>query len=84
MEFALKEFLCSAESEARALASLYSLVGKSVDALILYFGEDPARCPYEHGNYYSAKYVNIFRGANETTGSAQFELCFQNSSSARW
>ncbi|KAI7733397.1 hypothetical protein M8C21_021336, partial [Ambrosia artemisiifolia] len=45
---ALKEFLCSAEGEARALASLYSLVGKSVDALILYFGEDPARCPYEH------------------------------------
>ncbi|PWA81406.1 formin, FH2 domain-containing protein [Artemisia annua] len=45
---ALKEFLSSAEGEARALASLYSLVGKNVDALILYFGEDPARCPYEH------------------------------------
>nr|GFD22092.1 hypothetical protein [Tanacetum cinerariifolium] len=32
---ALKVFLSSAEGEARTLASLYSLVGKNVDALIL-------------------------------------------------
>ncbi|KVH93697.1 Actin-binding FH2 [Cynara cardunculus var. scolymus] len=44
---ALKDFLRSAEGEARSLASLYTIVGKNVDALILYFGEDPARCPYE-------------------------------------
>ncbi|XP_022728631.1 formin-like protein 13 isoform X2 [Durio zibethinus] len=43
----LKEFLCFAESEVRSLASLYSGVGRNVDALILYFGEDPARCPFE-------------------------------------
>lgn len=24
--------------------------GKNVDALILYFGEDPARCPFEQGS----------------------------------
>ncbi|KAK1436353.1 hypothetical protein QVD17_02132 [Tagetes erecta] len=62
---ALKEFLCSAEGEARALASLYSLVGKSVDALILYFGEDPARCPYEHVVSTLRNFVRMFNQAHE-------------------
>ncbi|KAF5813030.1 putative tensin phosphatase, C2 domain, formin, FH2 domain, protein-tyrosine phosphatase [Helianthus annuus] len=62
---ALKEFLCSAESEARALASLYSLVGKNVDALILYFGEDPARCPYEHVVSTLRNFVRLFNQAHE-------------------
>ncbi|KAK4712810.1 hypothetical protein R3W88_018717 [Solanum pinnatisectum] len=44
---ALKEFLCYAEGEVRSLAQLYSGVGRNVDTLILYFGEDPARCPFE-------------------------------------
>ncbi|KAJ8527058.1 hypothetical protein K7X08_029535 [Anisodus acutangulus] len=44
---ALKEFLCYAEGEVRSLAQLYSGVGRNVDSLILYFGEDPARCPFE-------------------------------------
>ncbi|KAF3666022.1 Formin-like protein 13 [Capsicum annuum] len=44
---ALKEFLCYAEGEVRSLAHLYSGVGRNVDSLILYFGEDPARCPFE-------------------------------------
>ncbi|XP_050217094.1 formin-like protein 18 isoform X2 [Mercurialis annua] len=43
----LKAFLSSAESEVRCLASLYSTVGRNADALALYFGEDPARCPFE-------------------------------------
>ncbi|KAL8265403.1 hypothetical protein R6Q59_023533 [Mikania micrantha] len=62
---ALKEFLCSAEGEARALASLYSLVGKSVDALILYFGEDPARCPYEHVVSTLRNFVRMFIVAHD-------------------
>ncbi|KAF2313020.1 hypothetical protein GH714_008783 [Hevea brasiliensis] len=45
----LKAFLSSAESEVRSLASLYSTVGRNADALALYFGEDPARCPFEQG-----------------------------------
>ncbi|CAK7338215.1 unnamed protein product [Dovyalis caffra] len=45
----LKEFLRFAEAEVRSLASLYSGVGRNVDALILYFGEDPARCSFEQG-----------------------------------
>ncbi|KAK1418414.1 hypothetical protein QVD17_27558 [Tagetes erecta] len=62
---ALKEFLCSAEGEARALASLYSLVGKNVDSLILYFGEDPARCPYEHVVSTLKNFVRLFNQAHE-------------------
>uniref|UniRef100_A0A803QB16 Formin-like protein n=1 Tax=Cannabis sativa TaxID=3483 RepID=A0A803QB16_CANSA len=43
----LKEFLQYAEAEVRSLASLYSAVGRNADAMILYFGEDLARCSYE-------------------------------------
>ncbi|KAL8235013.1 hypothetical protein R6Q59_021113 [Mikania micrantha] len=62
---ALKEFLCSAEGEVRSLASLYSSVGKNVDALIIYFGEDPARCPYEQVVTTLLKFVRLFNQANE-------------------
>ncbi|GAB2216544.1 hypothetical protein Droror1_Dr00024319, partial [Drosera rotundifolia] len=43
----LKVFLCSAESDVKSLALLYSAVGKNADALIIYFGEDPVKCPFE-------------------------------------
>ncbi|XP_024979424.1 formin-like protein 13 isoform X4 [Cynara cardunculus var. scolymus] len=62
---ALKDFLRSAEGEARSLASLYTIVGKNVDALILYFGEDPARCPYEQVVSTLLKFVRMFNQANE-------------------
>ncbi|RLM60524.1 formin-like protein 6 isoform X1 [Panicum miliaceum] len=45
----LKDFLIGAEAEVRSLTSLYSNVGRNADALALYFGEDPARCPFEQG-----------------------------------
>lgn len=44
---ALTEFLSCAEGEVSSLAQLFSDVGKNVDSLIIYFGEDPARCPFE-------------------------------------
>ncbi|KAJ8528151.1 hypothetical protein K7X08_021843 [Anisodus acutangulus] len=44
---ALKEYLSSAEGEISSLAQLFSGVGEIVDLLIIYFGEDPARCPFE-------------------------------------
>ncbi|GKA92376.1 actin-binding FH2, partial [Tanacetum coccineum] len=62
---ALKVFLSSAEGEARTLASLYSLVGKNVDALILYFGEDPTRCPYEHVVATLRNFVRTFIQAHD-------------------
>ncbi|PNX71141.1 formin-like protein 18-like, partial [Trifolium pratense] len=45
----LKEFLSDAEAEVRSLAQLYANVGRNADALASYFGEDPARCPFEQG-----------------------------------
>ncbi|KAL0923684.1 hypothetical protein M5K25_007750 [Dendrobium thyrsiflorum] len=46
---ALKSFLDTAEADVRSLISLYSEVGRSADSLAQYFGEDPARCPFEQG-----------------------------------
>ncbi|KAH7545508.1 hypothetical protein FEM48_Zijuj01G0101300 [Ziziphus jujuba var. spinosa] len=45
----LKNFLDTAEAEVRLLISLYSEVGRNADSLSQYFGEDPARCPFEQG-----------------------------------
>ncbi|KAK1434659.1 hypothetical protein QVD17_00408 [Tagetes erecta] len=64
----LKKFLTSAESEVKSLASLYSGVGKSVDALILYFGEDPARCPYEQVISTLLTFVRMFNQAHDENG----------------
>ncbi|GAB2216231.1 hypothetical protein Droror1_Dr00024001 [Drosera rotundifolia] len=43
----LKVFLCSAETDVKSLALLYSAVGKNADALSIYFGEDLVKCPFE-------------------------------------
>ncbi|KAF5804998.1 putative tensin phosphatase, C2 domain, formin, FH2 domain, protein-tyrosine phosphatase [Helianthus annuus] len=61
----LKKFLSSAESEVKALATQYSGVGKSVDGLILYFGEDPAKCPYEQVISTLLSFVRMFNHAHE-------------------
>lgn len=61
----LKEFLHLAEAEVRSLASMYSSVGKNVDALILYFGEDPARCPFEQVVSTLLNFVRMFNKAHE-------------------
>ncbi|KAK4857739.1 hypothetical protein QYF36_005590 [Acer negundo] len=61
----LKEFLHFAEAEVRTLASLYSGVGRNVDALILYFGEDPARCPFEQVISTLLNFVRMFNKAHE-------------------
>ncbi|XP_042948267.1 formin-like protein 20 isoform X2 [Carya illinoinensis] len=45
----LKEFVGVAETEVASVTNLYSVVGRNADALALYFGEDPARCPFEQG-----------------------------------
>ncbi|XP_076905051.1 formin-like protein 18 [Bidens hawaiensis] len=61
----LKKFLTSAESEVKSLAALYSGVGKNVDALIHYFGEDPARCPYEQVVTTLLTFVRMFNQAHD-------------------
>ncbi|PIM99220.1 WASP-interacting protein VRP1/WIP, contains WH2 domain [Handroanthus impetiginosus] len=62
---ALKEFLCFSEGEVRSLASLYAGVGRNVDSLILYFGEDPARCPFEQVISTLLNFMRMFKQAHE-------------------
>ncbi|KAJ4957608.1 hypothetical protein NE237_024719 [Protea cynaroides] len=61
----LKEFLVVAEADVRSLASLYSGVGRNADALALYFGEDPARCPFEQVVSTLLNFVRLFERAHE-------------------
>lgn len=61
----LKEFLVGAEAEVRALTLLYSNVGRNADALALYFGEDPARCPFEQVISTLLNFVRMFVRAHE-------------------
>lgn len=62
---ALKEFLCFSEGEVRSLASLYATVGRNVDSLIIYFGEDPARCPFEQVISTLVNFVKMFKQSHE-------------------
>ncbi|KAK7377125.1 hypothetical protein VNO80_02545 [Phaseolus coccineus] len=61
----LKEFLSYAEAEVRSLAQLYANVGRNADALALYFGEDPARCPFEQVVSTLLNFVRLFVKAHE-------------------
>lgn len=61
----LKGFLSGAEAEVRALTSLYSNVGRNADALALYFGEDPARCPFEQVVTTLHNFVRLFTRSHE-------------------
>ncbi|XAR50015.1 hypothetical protein NMG60_11004219 [Bertholletia excelsa] len=61
----LKEFVAIAETEVASVTNLYSLVGRNADALALYFGEDPARCPFEQVTVTLLNFVRLFRKAHE-------------------
>ncbi|TKY73114.1 Formin protein 13 [Spatholobus suberectus] len=61
----LKEYLCSAKAEVSSLSSLYSVVGRNVDALIFYFGEDPSRCPFEQVVTTLLNFTRMFNKAHE-------------------
>ncbi|CAL9749031.1 unnamed protein product [Musa acuminata subsp. burmannicoides] len=61
----LEEFLGVAEAEVRSLTSLYSNVGRNADALALYFGEDPTRCPFEQVVSTLLNFVKMFVRAHE-------------------
>ncbi|KAL6207314.1 hypothetical protein ACLB2K_018272 [Fragaria x ananassa] len=70
----LKEFLGHAEAEVRSLALLYSNVGRNADALAHYFGEDPARCPFEHVVSTLLNFVRMFvRAHGENCKQLEFE-----------
>lgn len=61
----LKDFLDTAEAEVRALISLYSEVGRNADSLSQYFGEDPARCPFEQVTQILVVFTKMFRKSRE-------------------
>ncbi|KAF0929172.1 hypothetical protein E2562_016411 [Oryza meyeriana var. granulata] len=62
---ALKSFLDAAEAEVRSLISLYSEVGRNADSLAQYFGEDPARCPFEQVTSILVIFVNMFKKSRD-------------------
>ncbi|CAD5176568.1 unnamed protein product [Musa acuminata subsp. malaccensis] len=61
----LKEFTAVSGAEVRSLTSLYNAVGKNADSLAMYFGEDPARCPFEQVVSTILNFVRIFRKAHD-------------------
>nr|POF23323.1 formin-like protein 14 [Quercus suber] len=70
----LKNFLDTAEAEVRSLISLYSEVGRNADSLSQYFGEDPARCPFEQVTQILVVFVKTFnksRDENERQADAE-------------
>ncbi|XP_004971605.1 formin-like protein 3 [Setaria italica] len=62
---ALKSFLDAAEAEVRSLISLYAEVGRNADSLAQYFGEDPARCPFEQVTSILVIFVNMFKKSRD-------------------
>ncbi|KAI5054887.1 hypothetical protein GOP47_0030032 [Adiantum capillus-veneris] len=61
----LKVFLNTAEADVKSLASLYAEVGRNADSLAQYFGEDPARCPFEQVTSILLNFVTTFKKALE-------------------
>lgn len=61
----LKDFLDTSEAEVRSLTTLYSEVGRSADSLCQYFGEDPARCPFEQVIQILFVFVKLFNKSRE-------------------
>ncbi|XP_022856236.1 formin-like protein 20 isoform X2 [Olea europaea var. sylvestris] len=64
----LNQFIGVAEIEVASVTNLYSVVGRNADALALYFGEDPARCPFEQVTATLSNFVRLFRKAHEENG----------------
>ncbi|KAJ4883246.1 Formin-like protein [Raphanus sativus] len=61
----LKDFMRIAETELKAVSSLYSIVGRNADALVYYFGEDPSRYPFEQVTGTLEKFIRLFKKAHE-------------------
>ncbi|KAL1532414.1 hypothetical protein AAHA92_32429 [Salvia divinorum] len=61
----LNDFLGTVEAEVRSLAALYSGVGRNADSLAQYFGEDPARCPFEQVVSTLINFVRMIQKAHE-------------------
>nr|GMD30866.1 putative formin-like protein 15B [Ipomoea batatas] len=61
----LKEYIGNAEAEVASLTNLYTVAGKNADALALYFGEDPAKCPFEQVATTLLNFTRLFQKCHE-------------------
>ncbi|CAL5090352.1 unnamed protein product [Urochloa decumbens] len=61
----LKEFIDCSSADVSSLSAFYSEVGRSADALALYFGEDPAKFPFEQVATTLLTFVGLFRKATD-------------------
>eukprot|EP00850_Spirogloea_muscicola_P006284 SM000029S10579 [mRNA] locus=s29:870494:880058:- [translate_table: standard] len=70
----LSGFLEQAEAEVRTVTSLYTEVSRAADMLAQYFGEDPARCPFEQVVLILFNFITLFKRAiEENTKMAEAE-----------
>ncbi|KAJ9568574.1 hypothetical protein OSB04_004540 [Centaurea solstitialis] len=70
----LKEFIGVAEAEVTSVTNLYAIAGRNADALALYFGEDPARCPFEQVTQTLLHFVRDFQKSHEENLKQEVEL----------
>ncbi|CAN6973891.1 unnamed protein product [Brassica oleracea var. botrytis] len=61
----LKEFIPIADNELKKLLRLSLLAAKNVDALLVYFGEDPYLCLYEQVTRTLLSFTRSFKKAQE-------------------
>ncbi|CAI9261120.1 unnamed protein product [Lactuca saligna] len=61
----LQNFLDSANAQLQTLSSFYSNVGRYIDSLPLYFGEDPSRCPWEQVISTLVRFIEMFKRAHD-------------------
>ncbi|MFS7962961.1 putative tensin phosphatase, C2 domain, formin, FH2 domain, protein-tyrosine phosphatase [Helianthus anomalus] len=61
----LKEFVDNSEAEVTNVTNYYTVVGRNADALALYFGEDPSRCPFEQATLTLFNFVRLFNKCHE-------------------
>ncbi|XP_056861478.1 putative formin-like protein 15b [Raphanus sativus] len=61
----LKEFIPIADTELEKLLRPYLLSAKNVDALLVYFGEDPSLCLYEQVTATLLSFIRSFKKAHE-------------------
>ncbi|CAH1428331.1 unnamed protein product [Lactuca virosa] len=70
----LKEFIGQAEAEMTSVTDFYSVVCRNVDALTIYFGEDPTRCPFEQITMTLLNFVRLFRKCDEENCKEEAEM----------
>ncbi|CAH1428330.1 unnamed protein product [Lactuca virosa] len=70
----LKEFIGQAETEMASITEFYSIVCRNADALAIYFGEDPTRCPFEQATMTLLNFVRLFRKCDEENRKQEAEM----------